>query len=358
MLMTSVLTAILGVSLGPLARIEAIGRIALEKYFADAQQPRPSIIWLPEQPSARLQQQYWRWVSTADNTAILALPELEPRRLQTLVELASERCTGVQLHPLPADAPVRGLYIAQRHSSLRVESITNDASSPPAAAIVARARSWVQRTLTRRGLGFCPYTESSSMAAVGLEGAPAAPIAYHVSDARDCPALLEDFWSASAEMVDGGEERTSSIILAAPAWDGRWEEWYRDVFPLIEASVLAAGLGRSLGIVCFHPDYVTPSDEWLARHRFGHMHPTGRLRQYVDVHDADLSACSDDDALLWAASYQRRTPHAVINVLWSRQLELAEGKRKSSSLYTRNIRRAIEAGRDALNRAATDERRA
>ena len=32
------------------------------------------------------------------------------------------------------------------------------------------------------------------------------------------------------------------------------------VFPLLESSVLSAGLGRTLGIVCFHPEYSTPDD--------------------------------------------------------------------------------------------------
>ena len=52
------------------------------------------------------------------------------------------------------------------------------------------------------------------------------------------------------------------------------------------------------------------------------------------------------------------SPHASINVLWARQLEQAEQKRKSSLLYTRNVRRALAEGRDALEAAAAAERTA
>ena len=181
-------------------------------------------------------------------------------------------------------------------------------------------------------------------------------------------------------------------MLSAPHWDASFDEWVRVVFPTLEASVLAAGLGRELGIVCFHPHYETPDERWLARHRFGHMHVRERgrsnvgatrtfrradhrlqprshvwrapvsaqapakLRGYVRAHDAELAeACSDDD-LLWAGSYQRRSPHAMINVLWARQLEQAEQKRRSSLLYTRNVQRALSEGRQELDQVAAVER--
>ena len=81
-----------------------------------------------------------------------------------------------------------------------------------------------------------------------------------------------------------------------------------------------------------------------------------KLRGYVRAHDAELAeACSDDD-LLWAGSYQRRSPHAMINVLWARQLEQAEQKRRSSLLYTRNVQRALSEGRQELDQVAAVER--
>ena len=194
-------------------------------------------------------------------------------------------------------------------------------------------------------------------------------------------SLLVDFWAAACGMAEGGEEGVSSIALSAPSWDERrggvvsvtvhplllfachcyvgrrWGEWHRTVFPLLEASVLAAGLGRTLGIVCFHPQYETPSDAWLARHRFGHMHSPSKLRRYLREHDAVLAAStaraasrggrgrwsshgviysrqarSSESDLRWAGSYQRRSPHALINVLWARQLEAAELRRATVSI--------------------------
>ena len=44
-----------------------------------------------------------------------------------------------------------------------------------------------------------------------------------------------------------------------------------------------------------------------------------------------------DDEVAAGGAWQRRTPHAVINVLRADQLEGAEGMRTSGSLYARNI---------------------
>ena len=46
----------------------------------------------------------------------------------------------------------------------------------------------------------------------------------------------------------------------------------------------------------------------------------------------------------------------MINVLWARQLEQAERKRKSSLLYTRNLQRALSEGRERLDVQAQEER--
>ena len=53
-------------------------------------------------------------------------------------------------------------------------------------------------------------------------------------------------------------------------------------------------------------------DAWLARHRFGHMHSPAKLRGYVREHDAKLAEALSDDELLWAGSYQRRSPQCAL----------------------------------------------
>ena len=187
--------------------------------------------------------------------------------------------------------------------------------------------------------------------------------------ASTVPQVLTSFWDAAEEMVEAGEGGVSSIILAVPAFDERWEEWHASVFPALEASVLAAGLGRDLGVVCFHPAYSTPPPEFLRRHRFGHMHPPPKLGAWVqgatdrDTLEAALRGRTEgsgkaelEAGLQWAGSYQRRSPHAMINVLWSRQLEVAENRRDSDNLYVRNIRRLLREGPEELEAAAAAER--
>ena len=45
-----------------------------------------------------------------------------------------------------------------------------------------------------------------------------------------------------------------------------------------------------------------------------------------------------DNEIAAGGAWQRRTPHAVINVLRAEQLEAAEGRRSTGELYERNIR--------------------
>ena len=228
-----------------------------------------------------------------------------------------------------------------------------DEAAPEAAE--TRTRAWVERTLSPRGLKLCPYTHGADRAATGLEdlGVAPAPIHYAVCAADDMGSLMAEFWAACTTMIAAGEEGCSSVLLAAPRWDERWSDWCEVVFPALEASVEAARLDRALGVVCFHPQYSTPEGAW----RFGHLHPTSRLREYLDEHDPRLAAATSDDELAWAGSYQRRSPHATINVLWANQLEIAEARRRSSSLYTRNLRTVLAKGREALQQAAEAERR-
>ena len=207
----------------------------------------------------------------------------------------------------------------------------------------------------------CPYTGSETTSGVGLaaEGVSPAPIRYGVdSGGGELAGLLRSFWAETDGMLRAGQQGCSSIILSAPCWDARWTEWCELVFPLLESSVLSAGLGRTLGIVCFHPEYSTPDAAYLARHRFGHMHSTDRLRRWLDEADPPLSARTDDGLLHWAGSYQRRSPHAMIKVLWAEQLELAETKRKSRVLYSRNVAKVLQAGLVELERQSAVERAA
>lgn len=383
--------------------------------------------------SAALAVEYWRWLSHVQRSgegSVLATPELPPRTVAALVAMpdAAANPLGFELRALPADMTA-GVQAEARDVAPPRGSSSADVLVAESAAAEARSRAWVRRVLSPSGLAQCPFTASDDLAAVRLEslGVSAAPILHAVSSEGSAAGLLVDVWECCERMLSAGEEGYSSIVLSAPAWDGRWEEWHRDVFPLLEETALAAGLGRTLGIVCFHPAYQVPSPEFLARHRFGHMHGVPTLRRWLEQasapssrgahrrvplsrpptrrrhahartppppcapspsvstrtrthvplrvlrssaratlscpranaprqHSPALSDETDDEALGWAGSYMRRSPHAMVNVLWSRQLEVAEGKRESSRLYATNIARLLAAGRDRLDLEADAER--
>ena len=97
---------------------------------------------------------------------------------------------------------------------------------------------------------------------------------------------------------------------------------------------------------------------------FGHMHSVPRLKKWYNEHfspsteQVEPSQLSDNEIAAGGA-WQRRTPHAVINVLRAEQLEAAEGRRSTGKLYERNIRVLVgnEEGSVGLEKLAEDLKR-
>ena len=349
----------------------------VEQYFRLQPSPVDITIIADEVAGADLQLQLWCWL--ADGTAapteamrvlLVPFPSSPETCLTKLTDMldkaGSERLPRLQ--PLPPELPTGLMMTASESPASDTTGVPydddddndDDEEEKEEEATEARTRAWVDRTLSPSGLSFCPFTESSDLSAIGLEtsGVMAAPIRYATCTSESLADLMAEFWEAVCIFMAEGEEGCSSVILSAPRWDSEsgWDDWREVVFPLLEASVEASGLDRELGVVCFHPLYKTPSDEWLEHSSFGHLHRTSRLRDYLNVHDAELAAKTSDEELLWAGSYQRRSPHAMINLLWASQLEIAEARRSPSVLYTRNIRLALAHGRQQLEQAAEAER--
>ena len=327
-----------------------------------------------------------RWQGGSEAPAVLVAPRLTRREVAALAEApdasgVGERL-GLRISALPGTSPLPGIVCTAGGGIACAEQW----DAEPSGAALERPRAWVDRVLAPGRLHLCPFTASSSLSAIKLEaqGISPAPITHGFSRAAHLAPLLADFWDVARRFVAGGPAASSSIVLSAPAWDNRFDEWRDDVFPLLEESLLACGLGRTLGIVCFHPSYTTPPPAFLARRRFGHMHGLPTLRGWLERHEPELSAETDDGDLHWAGSVrmcahaqvyiaapklriitltrgaraqvQRRSPHAMINVLWADQLAAAEGKRASSSLYARNIARCLRVGRDRMEADAEEER--
>ena len=229
-----------------------------------------------------------------------------------------------------------------------------------------RTRAWVQRLLV--DLGICPFTKNSEWSGQGLkkEGVPVGLIAYHAFVVKDedgkskstsslssyqllCP-LMARTWSAMYDMLragpNGKEGGISSILLAAPSFDDQLAFWSGPLFALLEASVVAAQAEQYLGVVCFHPQYaVSDGSSWPG---FGHMHSLPRLQQWMvaqqEQEEEDNNKNSTNECPIYTpeeiaagGAWQRRTPHATINVLRANQLAAAEQVRSSNSLYPRNI---------------------
>ena len=234
-----------------------------------------------------------------------------------------------------------------------------------------RTRSWVQRLLVQRGI--CPFTKHPDKSGQGLKAqrVPVGRIAYHASNTHSLIPLLTETWKAMYEMVLAGEEGISSILLAAPKFDADFSFWAGPVFASLEASVVAAQAEEWLGVVCFHPSYqVNDGSSWPG---FGHLHSVPRLEQWVNDKcteaqeqqvalasprpsrqraqsklNTDFLATLSTEEIAAGGAWQRRTPHATINVLRANQLAKAETVRDSSTLYPRNIQVLMELGNEQL----------
>jgi len=210
-----------------------------------------------------------------------------------------------------------------------------------------RTKAWVDRVLVK--MKICPFTKSTSKSGQGLGdvGVPVGAIAYHYSPAlqSEFPMLMADTWEAISNMIKAGpsgKNGVSSILLAAPDFDNHFSLWAGPLFAMLEASVCAARAEPIIGIVCFHPEYKTPDgNSWPG---FGHMHSLPRLGKWIKENDEDFFNNVEDRDISAGGAFQRRTPHATINVLRAEQLEAAEGRRSSASLYSINIRRLYEEG--------------
>lgn len=278
------------------------------------------------------------------------------------------------------DLPVVRLERTRLKSKrIRRDSTRSDTTDED--AINNRTRHWVRRVLV--DLGICPFTRSDRMSGQGLAdlGVPVGSIAYQSSDAIHPVTLFADTWRAIAQMIAAGpegREGVSSILLAAPAFDDDFEVWAGPIFTMLEASVVAAQAEADVGVVCFHPRYATPDGSTFPG--FGHMHSVPRLAKwYGDYWAGQVSAmktatsAEEGTATVTAATrsltieqvaaggaWQRRTPHATINVLRADQLAVAESRRESETLYAENIERLVGAsgiGSEQLSLDLDEERR-
>ena len=287
--------------------------------------------------------------SRIGSSEIIALPGATLQLVQNWVEIVEWMRDG-------DDSLLRATLLVDESSGLSVPSVRIEllgtleddldgdlepiANTDSEDVLNDRTRAWVKRILVEQGI--CPFTKSATKSGHGLSdvGVPVGRIAYHASFAEDAFRLFADTWRAIDEMIKAGPSGkfgVSSILLAAPAFDQDFDFWAGPIFAKLEASVVAAQAQDQFGVACFHPQYATPDGKsWPG---FGHMHSLPRLEKWYQEHSKSKDLTTDDIAA--GGAWQRRTPHATINVLRADQLEAAEAKRMSGSMYTENIEKLI-----------------
>jgi hypothetical protein len=303
--------------------------------------------WLEGQDGVLALCSMWRFAailsrSKSSQSLVLAFPDSKKRLLLRWIDILNWSQDEPQLEiavriqaTLLEDMSVPALRLT------RVGEPSQSTNENPVDPFIVtkRTQSWVKRILV--DMGICPFTKAVTKSGQGLGdlGVPVGSIAYHTSNAlsNQIYELMADTWEAIQDMLaagPSGKKGVSSILLAAPAFDDDFDLWAGPVFAMLEAGVVAAGAEREVGVVCFHPHYATPDGKsWPG---FGHMHSVPRLQQWLSEYDSSSQEWSADEVAAGGA-WQRRTPHATINVLRADQLEIAEKRRTTGNLYTDNI---------------------
>jgi hypothetical protein len=302
-----------------------------------------------------------RLATTSETEAVVALPDCDKRILVNWKELLD----WIQ-DTMPDQVRIETMLVEDnqvvrilRRSDAHVATFVDESASSSLvsdAVVESRTKAWVKRLLV--DLAICPFTKSVTKSGQGLAdlNVPVANIAYHTSTSATVYQLMADTWEAIHEMISAGpsgKDGISSILLAAPAFDHNFDLWSGPIFTLLESCVVAAQAESQIGVVCFHPLYATPDGtSWPG---FGHMHSVPRLERWVQDVRNGASPYSYDEIAAGGA-WQRRTPHATINVLRADQLERAESRRNTPKLYARNIQVLMGIGNDTLRKDLERER--
>ena len=309
------------------------------------------LIWEPELDGVAAFSLLWDRaakliVSSNHNQEVIALPHASQQLIQNWVEIIE--WMGTNSVPKQMDHVLEASLINDDNMTpaVRIQRIANLSTTSSTTAttnveiLTQRTQAWVKRILVQQGI--CPFTKSVRKSGHGLSdvGVPVGAISYHGSSATHPILLFADTWKAIFQMIQAGpsgKEGVSSILLAAPGFDDDFDLWAGPIFAMLEAGVVAASAQAQIGVVCFHPRYATPDGKsWPG---FGHMHSVPRLQKWYEENNGSCPLTTEDVAA--GGAWQRRTPHATINVLRADQLEAAEGRRMSAKMYTENIDRLV-----------------
>ena len=300
------------------------------------------VIALPDASKQLVQ----NWIEIIDWMGMNAIPhKMEPALTASLILDPGKASSSGSKDDDDWVPSVRIQRISKFSTAMSLPLSTNISSTtkPNSLDVILRTQAWVKRILVQQGI--CPFTKSIRKSGQGLSdlGVPVGIIAYHESSASHPVFLFADTWSAILKMIQAGpsgKDGISSILLSAPAFDDDFDFWAGPVFAMLEAGVVSARAEGQIGVVCFHPKYATPDGQsWPG---FGHMHSVPRLEKWHKENTPEeiASSLSTEDIAAGGA-WQRRTPHATINVLRADQLEAAESRRSSGKMYAENIEKLV-----------------
>mmetsp|Transcript_14933 Transcript_14933/g.32563 ORF Transcript_14933/g.32563 Transcript_14933/m.32563 type:complete len:433 (+) Transcript_14933:115-1413(+) len=235
-------------------------------------------------------------------------------------------------------------------------------ASMPVKCAKSSTESWVNKFLGKYRL--CPYTCSTSRAAVGLlsVGVPEGAVRVRVEstnaenvsrrsyDMLRAAQLVSSFWSEVVCLMDAAQEDWATSLIVFPEYDTEFESFVDICDGIIEPTVVATHATNSIGRAWFHPNYDADAvghTEVIAGHAIPHKMVEGFMESLNASGGRDDQISLGYAELVEANNRVRKTPHATINILRRSQLSAAGqyekglGKRqpKPNSIYVRNAKR-------------------
>ncbi|KAJ1460565.1 hypothetical protein M885DRAFT_509609 [Pelagophyceae sp. CCMP2097] len=208
---------------------------------------------------------------------------------------------------------------------------------------VRRTEEWVDGFLGKNNL--CPYTRSTTQAAVGLASVGVAPggVVVRVQDAADAATVAAAFWACTADLLAAPEKEAATALLVLPCFDGDFLAFSKICDGVVEDSVGAVCGADVIGRAWFHPLY-TANDVGHSTVVAGHALPHDMVLDFCTRQASAAAAPLTFQRVAGANDLVRRTPHATINILRRSQLIAAAAYEAAlpmtpvaNRVYVRNV---------------------
>jgi hypothetical protein len=195
--------------------------------------------------------------------------------------------------------------------------------------VIQTTKSWCRAIISRQGEKICPYTIDENAAGIGSPGL----IRYAISQASNIENAHKEYWDEVSFILNSSQDDVSTTLLIYPQLDlmSNMEEF--DIFSEeLDDEIKNRELDATINNVYFHP-------EFNFRDKDG---------QIVVLFDDEGNVIGDSGSLVTPASYARRSPWPIVNILRSQMVKEAQKFVPEGKIFSQNVEKLEERGTKAL----------